>query len=217
MTLVLSLVFLGIMAALILGAVAMTFSRGVGGFANMNDNVPLTDNIGVQANPTLVAAQPATLSVVSGTTGTLTMTNASHGIVTGQRVDLYWVGGQCYGVTVGTVAGTTVPFTAVSGGSALPAQGTAVSVGVCVPNPFAVIGNNLTGLACYAPKSGYFVFNDGTADVYAAFVTGGRVFTWKTGDVPANPLAGHTPTQVFMSHSDQSGPNSGMMAAAISH
>jgi len=218
MTLVLSLAFLVVMATLLLGAVAMSLSRSVSGFVSMSDSVNLTDSIGVQANPTIPAAQPAILSTrTDNTDGTLTMSNIGHGINTGQRFDLYWVGGHCYGVVAGTVSGTSIPFTGVSGGASLPPQGTAVSVGICVSSAFALTGDNLTALACLAPRDGYFVFNNGTTDVYGVFVTGGRVHAWRLGDSYSNPLAGALPTKVFMSHSDQSAANPGMMASAISH
>jgi hypothetical protein len=60
-------------------------------------------------------------------TGTITMASAEHGITTGAVVDIHWAGGVQYGVTVGTVAGTSVPFDAGSGDN-LPDQSTAVVV-----------------------------------------------------------------------------------------
>lgn len=57
----------------------------------------------------------------SDTVGTLTMDSGSHGITTGAIIDIYWTGGVRYGVTVGTVSGTSVPFSLGSGDN-LPAD-----------------------------------------------------------------------------------------------
>jgi len=63
-------------------------------------------------------------------TGSITMDSASHGITTGAIVDIYWTGGVRYGVTVGTVSGTTVPIGADDSGSGdvLPSQATELVV-----------------------------------------------------------------------------------------
>lgn len=61
----------------------------------------------------------------SDTVGELTMDSASHGITTGAIIDIYWSGGVRYGVTVGTVSGTAVPFSLGSGDN-LPADETAI-------------------------------------------------------------------------------------------
>lgn len=59
----------------------------------------------------------------SDTVGTATMDEATHSVTTGMVVDIFWdVGGTPgvrYGVTVGTVAGLSVPFSGGSG-DALP-------------------------------------------------------------------------------------------------
>lgn len=62
-------------------------------------------------------------------TGTLTMDDAGHGISTSDVIDLYWEGGARYGITVGTVSGTSVPIGADDSGSGdvLPADGTPIT------------------------------------------------------------------------------------------
>lgn len=78
------------------------------------------------------AGKAGTLSTrTDNETGTLTL-GVSHGITTGQVIDLYWSGGSRYSITVGTVSGTSVPIGADNSGTGdnLPAQGTAI---VCSP------------------------------------------------------------------------------------
>lgn len=82
-------------------------------------------------DPTLPAAKSGTLSTRGGNdTGTLTLATG-HGILTGDRIDVYWEGGLQRGVTVGTVAGNAVPFSGGSGDN-LPAQDTPILAGIRV-------------------------------------------------------------------------------------
>lgn len=75
------------------------------------------------------AGKAGTLSTrTDDDTGILTLATG-HGITTGAIIDLYWAGGIRRGVTVGTVAGDSVPFGAAGGegvGDVLPVVATAV-------------------------------------------------------------------------------------------
>lgn len=204
----------------ILGVVTVTVQKNIsGGLISASMTQSVTDNVGVLANPNVPAAQPGVLTThTTNTTGTMTMTNSNHGITTGQRIDIYWTDGQCYGAVAGTVSGTSVPIASVSGGSNLPASSTAVVVGIATSAPFNLTGNNLQALILAATSaSGYFVINDGSSDDFAAFVSAGFVYAWIKGDVAANPLATYTPTTVFISHNSIAGAVPGMQAAAVTH
>ena len=78
----------------------------------------------------------------SDTAGTITMTDGGHGIATGEVVDIYWSGGVAYGATVGTVSGTSVPFTGASG-DVLPIATTAVTVAEQVSINSTIDGDNI--------------------------------------------------------------------------
>ncbi len=201
-----------------LGVVSMTVSRSASGFMTSQSTVQVSDGGGHVSSPvTVPAAQAATLTTrTNGTSGSLTMTSSSHGITTGQRVDLYWTGGHCYGAVVGTVSGTTVPISSVAGGDALPSASTAILVGICTSVAFPCTGNNMQVLVMDTPQSGYFVFNDGSANNYAAFVTGGQGAMWVTGDAGANPLAGAAVTTLYVSHNGTSAVTA-MRAGYIGH
>ena len=205
--------------AAVFGLVTMTLQRSVSGYANGNGNIMISDDNGITGNPTVPAAQPvATFTHTTNSTGSMVMANSNHGIITGQRIDIYWPGGQCYGAVAGTVAGTTVPIASVSGGSNLPATNTTgVVVGICTSAPFDVIGNNLQALVMIAQQQGYFVFNDGTNDDYAALVNAAGMASWAVGDAGSNPLATYTITKVFVSHSFVTGSVTGNLAAAVVH
>lgn len=190
----------------------------VGGFIMSGTSV-LSDNIATSVAPSVIVAQPATLTTrASNTGGTLTMTNSLHGITTGQRIDLYWGTGPtqfAYAALVGTVSGTTVPFTLAAGNS-LPIATTAITVGIATAASLVVTGNNLTLLAMATPVQGLFVFYDGTNNDYAVMLNAGAVKEWYQNSSTVNPLATYSITQVYVSHSDTLAAHT-MQVAALSH
>lgn len=69
-------------------------------------------------DPAVLPAKAGELTTrTDNETGEITMAAGGHGITTAQVVDLYWDGGARYGITVGTVAGTTVPIGADNSGT----------------------------------------------------------------------------------------------------
>lgn len=188
----------------------------------------------------VLAAQPATLTTRTGDrAGTLTMTNAGHGIITGQRIDFYWTGGSCFGVIAGTVSGTSIPFTIVQGGDILPATGTAITVGICKSVAFELAGDNITALVCSKATAAvrcYFVFTELLGVLALAVLNqAGSVYVWDgttkaTGPVGSgpvgsasisavtlNPLANTNPTKVWISHADTAAADTGLSAGALKH
>ena len=200
----------------------MQMTKNVSGYFSGSESITLTDNEGISANPPIPAAQPAVLTTrTNNTSGSLTMTNSNHGITTGQRVDLYWAGGQCYGAVVGTVAGTTVPIASVSGGANLPIATTAIQVGISTSVSFAFTGNNLTALAAQlgtGPTQGYFVLNNGSSDVAAFGLANlNELYTWYAGNGITNPVAAATPTLVYLSHNYVTGAVTGQQISVLTH
>ncbi len=210
-------ILLGLLVLGVAGTVTVSITKAVGGFINGSQSSVYSDETGVLANPTVPVGQPGVLTThTTNTTGSLTMTNALHGITTGQRIDVYWAGGQCYGAVAGTVSGLVVPIASVSGGSNLPASSTPVTIGICTSAPFNVVGANLAALVLITGVNGYFVIANG-GDLVAYYLTAGTMATWGTGDVGVNPILSGTPTKVFMSHTNTTVPATSMMAAAVSH
>jgi len=91
---------------------------------------------GDQGSPYAISMGPIAAAVTAdGTlttrsdddTGVLTMDDGMHGIATGDVVDVQWADGSRLAITVGTVAGTTVPIDG-GRGDVLPAESTAVTV-----------------------------------------------------------------------------------------
>lgn len=169
-----------------------------------------TDDIAV------LPAQPGTLTTRSdANTGTLTMTNSSHGIITGQRVDLYFSNGLCQrNVTVGTVSGVSVPID-LGIGDNLPIATTAVKVGIAVKRAFPVVGNNVLIMAFQSPVEANFTIVDGSEVEQTHFYNaGGKVNSWHSTDGTTNPLAGVTSVSIWVSHSDTTASHD-LQAAAV--
>ena len=193
-----------------LKVVSQVFNNSTSGQTGGQSSVTITANGSVKGSALVPAAQPGVLTThTTNTTGSLTMTNSNHGIITGQRIDIYWTGGQCYGAVAGTVAGSVVPIASVSGGSNLPASSTAVTIGICTSAAFEATGNNVTSLVCCPPINNpvaldsYFVFASvAPADILTEYVITGTFFQWYTGNGVTNPLAGLVPLKVWMSHDD---------------
>jgi len=141
-------------------------------------------------------------------TGTLTMDSASHIITTGAIIDLFWSVGGVDGVqrkiTVGTVAGTSVPID-LGIGDNLPAATSAVQA--CIVQKFTpdfIVGDNCKALLAAA---------DGTKALICLYSTGDTVeelvitlplngsYDWITGG-GTNPIAGKTIDKIHISIAD---------------
>ena len=180
--------------------------------------VTVTDNLAADLAVSVLAAQPSTLTTrTDATHGTLTMTNSGHGIVTGQRIDLYWTGGQIYNVTVGTVSGTSVPITLSTG--TLPSLNAVINAGIPVKTLVAITGDNLSALLFNGITSerSYFVMATvAPVDENPQMVATNGSYQWYTGSGITNPLAGVVIASVWVSHGDTAGAHT-MQAGALSH
>ncbi len=185
-------------------------------------DMPSYELLAVPMNIEMPAAVAGTLTTRTSTTvGTLTMSSASHGIQTGDKLDLYWLEGTDGDIgrsrrflTVGTVSGTSVPFT-LGTGDDLPDLNTIVTAHVPILQALPTI--DFTTLVAWGAKfieSGSetteqctIVFGHGsfTEDVAVQFNrTGGAwngVACWNNEHMEANPLtAGTAVTKCYVSH-----------------
>lgn len=202
-------------------SVSLTFTESITGTnisVSGRKTATVSGDSSVIANPPVLPAKAGTLTVrTSGTVGSLTMATG-HGITTGQRIDLYWTGGMCYGCVVGTVSGLVVPIASTEGGDAFPIATTAIKAGICNQVAFAVTGDNVQGLVAnsgVAPRA-QIVLHDGTDDLLRIAVTNdqGDSYGWRSGTT-TNPLAGVIPTRAYVSHDDTTRTITDIKAAAI--
>ncbi len=153
----------------------------------------------------LAAAKSGSLTLrTDANTGTLTM-ESGHGITTGARLDLYWSGGSRYGITVGTVSGTSVPID-LGAGTDLPVVGTAVTAQVPDSEAVVVTGDNVVSIAAACTVGGTVVFADNSNATLLALVldTATGSYVWVTGS-GTNPLAGASVAKVFLSQPSAAG------------
>lgn len=149
-------------------------------------------------------AQSGVLTVRTDThAGSLTMDSVSHGIATGNKIDLYWVGGQRRGVTVGTVAGAVVPID-TGAGTDLPAATTVIQAAVVQVIVVSITGDNVLALlgACDLAKCTIVLMKTGgTVEHLPINLAANLVYEWVTGD-GTDPLAGVTIDAVHLTHAD---------------
>jgi len=153
----------------------------------------------------LAVAWPGSLTTrTDNNTGTITMTDAGHLILTGSRVDIYWTNtdgtfGCQRAVTVGTVVTTSVPFD-LGIGDNLPTQGSAVIVAISQQFTFSFTGNNVKALAIGCDGRATVVLASGTVtEELAKVFTTASAYGWTSSDSETNPISGDTITFVYMS------------------
>ena len=173
--------------------------------------------------PALPAADAGALSTrANDTDGQLTMASAEHGIETGDKIAIFFAGGVCYGATVGTVAGTSVPFTGATGvdvdgvPAVLPAQGAAIVADVEVEQTFAFDGDYLEGIICKHTRRGHHRFLDGGSAVLAAAdVPAAEPWGWISGQGGSNPLTGNAVAKIVIANGDSANASTVTIGAGI--
>lgn len=160
-----------------------------------------------RASPTVAAAKSGTLSTRTDNDTGVVAFATGHGFSTGNKVDLFWSGGQRRNMTA-TVAGDNVTLDGGSGDN-LPVVSTAVTGMVPTEEDFTFDGDNAIFVMVGSPVPGFIVFvDDAPADIatgtYTLTSTSGSGRTWISGGQGDNPLAGSVVTKVKFSHGSTS-------------
>jgi hypothetical protein len=152
----------------------------------------------LQKRLSVAGAKTGTLTTrTDDDTGSLTMA-ASHGIITGDTIDVYWSGGSRRGMTVGTVATNVVPIDGGTG-DVLPAATTSITAQVVTEEPLVFAGDDATGIVVYAEaKSIVRLFTAG-GEQFARHLEAGQVYIWSFGSGETNPVAGDAITELHVS------------------
>lgn len=156
---------------------------------------------------TLAVAQAGTLSTrTSDTAGTLTL-SADHGITDADVIDIFWTDDdgnlQCaYGATVGTVSGTSVPFTGASG-TVLPAEDSTITACVVTEINVDFDGDDAKLVFLKSTRQGHANFVDsGDASLEAITLdVAAEPWFWIDG-LCANPLTGNPVDALIVSNAD---------------
>lgn len=159
------------------------------------------ENVG-GSSPTVTAAKAGTLSArTDNDTGTITGPSG-HGVVDGDKLDVYWTGGHRRNMTVGTVSGTSIPIDGGSGDN-LPAAASSLTFKVPqTEGEWAVTGANVKAIAAKATTyRGVVVVRQSNGTEIAAFVIpAGESYVWSADSGITNPVTGATIAKATFSH-----------------
>ena len=153
--------------------------------------------------PTVAAAQAATGWTMTNASDGVAAMPDGHGIVTGDKIVVFWTGGRRYGMAA-TVAGDNVTL-AGGGGDNLPANGT--SVMLCEETAVNAAFNpaDLTALLVIVTKRTSVVFVDASGTVLLAIeLDDGGCCLWWTDSGIASPLTGNPVAQILLGNAEAS-------------
>lgn len=150
--------------------------------------------------PALVVGNAGTLTTrTDDNTGVLTL-GAGHTITTGMVIDLYWTGGVRYGMTVGTVSGTSVPID-LGAGDVLPAAATAIVCSKQVEVTSSWDGDLAVMMAASATKRCHLDFQDsGSASLLALELTASEAWSWASDTSVTVPITGNLVAKIKCSN-----------------
>ena len=182
------------------------------GGISVQSSIMRTESGQIAHEVTLPAGKAGTLSTRTSDTAGVATLAADHGITTGMMVDVYWAAGVRYGVTVGTVSGTSVPLSDSGAGDVYPAASTAIVVA-----PVTVIDTDFDGdlasmIAALTTKRGHIDFRTAAASATAAELQANEAYTWASDTGVVNPLASDDVASIRMSNGDSSGTATGKVA-----
>jgi len=166
-----------------------------------------SSQIGHESDPQLPAAKAGTLTTrTDDNTGVVTLA-AGHEIEVGDVVDVYWSGSgnYRYGMDVTVVDGNDVTVDGGAGAN-LPAEDTAVTVGVQVAIDTDFDGDLVKMIVACSTYRGHIAFRDATPTVLKeAELPAGEAWGWISDQGIANPLAGNPVNDIKVSNGDSSG------------
>jgi hypothetical protein len=194
-------------------------TQSLGGLA-FSENRTLTNEGAVIKEVSVPAAKTGSLTTrTDDNTGELTMA-ASHGIVTGDRIAIFWteagVPGCRRGVTVGTVAVNAVPIDGGTGDN-LPTDETAITACVEVEEAFNLDGDAYNAIMMYGAAQGSISLcgADDVEDFGWHFPLGSQNYTWYENSGVANPIIGDVITKVFFANGSSAAAKTFRLAALV--
>lgn len=181
----------------------ITVSGELGG-ASLNSTIVRTAVGQITQTPiALSAAKAGTLSTRSSdTAGTLTL-GEGHGITDADVIDIYWADGMCYSAVVGTVDGTSVPFTGASG-DVLPTEDDAITACVTEEIDSDFDGTLLVAIGARCDQKAHVTFMATAAVVLEVDLVANEAWFWVNGGTAVNPLDSEDVTSILVSQGSTS-------------
>jgi len=154
-----------------------------------------------QWSPTVAAGKASTSwTKTDNDTGTAALATG-HGIVTSDKVDVFWSGGRRYGMTA-AVSGDNVTVD-LGAGDSLPASGTAVVVVKRQVVNAAFDPDDMTVLLVTTTRRASVVFVDaGGAVLLALDLAAGECCLWWVNSGLARPMAGNPVSAIHVGNGD---------------
>lgn len=152
----------------------------------------------------LPAAKSGTLTTrTSDTVGVITLP-VGHGVPTGTKVGLYWSTGQA-DADVGTVTGTTIAITVISGGDNLPSSSSAITVGRMVETGISMNTDNIKGIAISMSGSGKVAIRSTTDPLLDERFSASGIVAWFDGSTFERPFSLSETTDAVQASTSQTG------------
>jgi len=187
-------------------SITMTVTKSIGlSGKTFAEQKSITADVGVVVEKSVPAAKTGVLTVrTDADTGSLTLA-ASHGVLTGDLLHIYWVDAgvnkRAVCPSAGTVATLVVPIDNCTG-DALPTAATAVTVMVPLTEVFNVVGDDMVGLTMFSESAlGTIILEN---DLTRVFDLASLAYVWYEDCGDVNPIAGDTISVVYFSHGDVS-------------
>ena len=193
-------------------SVSLTYALSVSGSGlSMQSAIVRSGSASIGLTESLPAAKTGSLTTrTDNTDGELTMA-ASHGITTGQRLNIFWAGGARFNVLVGTVATNAVPISSGTGDN-LPTAATAITASVPTTANVLIDGDNVKLIAIELKTTdttlrtaGHVTFRDAANDQIAELdlvANTPKVYDLEGGD--ANPFTGDPITYIQAANGNSS-------------
>jgi hypothetical protein len=152
-------------------------------------------------NPSLPAGKAGSLTTrTDNDTGVATL-SAGHGIITGDKVDVYWSGGMRYGMEA-TVSGNEVTIDAGAGAN-LPAESTPLVVTKQVVQDFVFDGDCVQLIAMLATRRCHVDFVDaGGVSLFERELAADTPWAWAADTGVTTPITGNAVAQLKVSNGD---------------
>lgn len=177
----------------------ITFGANVGGIS-MSASVSRSATGQIGQSGTFDAPDAGTLTTrTDNDTGVVTMTSGAHGLVTGDKVNVFWAAGSRHAMGC-TVAGSAVTID-VGTGTNLPVESTAVQLCKIVELDTDWDGDLMEMLCMLAASSDMHIvlLDDAGAEALALDMLDGEPYIWFADGGVANPIVGDTIDDIYLS------------------
>ncbi len=189
-------------------SVTLTHTVAIAGVTITQQQAHTADGaIGYETQPTnlIPAAKTGSLTTRTDNTNGVVTAQAGHGLVTSDKVDVFWVGGRRYGVTC-TVSGNAVTLSGGAGDN-LPVATTAVTLSKRRLVNLGFDGDALLMLIAGNDRrcNADFQAANGTS-LLSVLMTPGEGYGGVSGVNGTNPLAATLVAQVLVGNADSTNP-----------